>query len=170
MKKKNYTLLLFFCFIIFANCHKTPRCESPKNISQSEIVVIFKDKTTGRYLYEENNALYNKDSLKVFDTSGNSLVILKSLYNIPNSSLRYWRLSFGNIFNQQTDANSFNTEICKNYILKYTYDESDTLQVCFKSKKTECGSVFETLNIYQRKQLLAAINNETYAEITIIKN
>ena len=169
MKETCYIFLLFFCFLIFASCHKTPKCELPKNVSQSEIIVIFKDKT-GRYLYEENNALYDKDSLKVFDPSGNSLVILKSLDNIPNSSLRYWRLSFGNIFNQQTDANSFNTEICKNYIIKYTYDESDTLQVCFKSKKTECGSVFETLNIYQRKQLLAAINNETYAEIAITKN
>lgn len=107
---------------------------------------------------------------KVFDSLGNSLPILKSLDNIPNSTLKYWRLSFGNIYNSQTDGNSFNTEICKDYIVEYTSHESDTLKVCFKSQKTECGSVFETLKVYQKNLLLASMNNETYAEITLIKN
>jgi hypothetical protein len=68
------------------------------------------------------------------------------------------------------DANSFNTEICKNYIIKYSYNEFDTVQVCFKSKNTECGSVFETLKIYQRGLLLDSVKNTTDTEITIIKN
>jgi hypothetical protein len=140
------------------------------NINQSEIVVIFKDKNSNNYLYAENNPLYNKDSLKVLDPSGNSLIILKSLDNISSSSLKYWRLSFGNIYIQPTDSNSFNAEICKNYLIKYIYNESDTVQVCFRSRKTECGSVFETLKVYQKGQLIASVNNNTFAEVTIIKN
>ncbi len=170
MKKTFYISHLFFCFMIFPSCHKTPKCESPRNVNQSSINVTFKDQITGKYLYTENNSLYNKDSIKIFDPGGNSLFLLFSQNQLNGSPTAFWVVNFGNIYDQQTDANSFDTEICKNYIIKYYYNESDTLQVCFKSKKTECGSVFETLKIYQRGKLLYSAKNTTDTEITILKS
>lgn len=159
--KKTAVLFPFLFILIFTECHKTPRCELPRNVNQSSISVIFKDSLSGKYLYTENNSLYNKDSIKIFDPGGNSLFLLFDKNQLNGTPTEFWLINFGNIYDQQTDANSFNTEICKNYIIKYYYNESDTLQVCFKSKKTECGSVFETLKIYQRGKLLDSAKNTT---------
>lgn len=138
-------------------------------MTQSEIAVNFKD-ATGKYLYAELNPTYNKDSLKVFDQQGNSLIILSSLNQIPNTSNRYYVLSFGNIYDQRTDANSFNTELCKDFIVQYKYNEKDTIKACFKSQTTKCGSVFEILKIYYNDQLVETIANNTFANITVTKN
>ena len=170
MKKVLIILPALLFTLILTRCNKTPTCESPRNVNQSSINIIFKDRSTGRYLYTEFTPLYNKDSLKVFDAAGNSLFLLYSQNLIPNTSNAYWVINFGNIYIQQMDANSFNTETCKNYIIKYSYNEFDTVQVCFKSKNIECGSVFEILKIYHKGQLLTTTTNDTFAEITIIKN
>lgn len=52
-------------------------------------------------------------------------------------------ISFGGIYNPQTDASSFNRELYKNFIVKYAYHEpADTVKACFQARKTKCGSVF----------------------------
>ncbi len=169
MKKIIFLFFILLPVIIFS-CRKGGRCEESLRVTQSEINVSFKDKTTGRYLYEEINALYNRDSLKVFDPSGNSLVILSALNQIPNTSNRYFVLSFGNIYDQRTDESSFNAELCKDFIVQYKYNEKDTIRACFKSKTTKCGSVFETLKVYNKGQLLATETNDNFSSITVIKN
>lgn len=165
-------LIIILCVVCVSSitCHKKSECEISTNVNQSEIVVTFKDKTTGKYLYSEVNPLYNKDSLKVLDQYGNSLSILSALDLIPNTGSRYYVLSFGNIYHEQTDASAFNTELCKTYIIKYSYNEFDTVQTCFKAKKTKCGSFFEILKVYNKGQLLANVQNDVAAQVTIIKN
>lgn len=163
--------LLFSIVFTSIACGKGVKCEEPANVNNSEIVVVFKDKNTGRYLYSEVNPLYNKDSLKVFDESGNSLIILSLLRSSPdNPTQGIYVLSFGNIYNSQTDASSFSNELCRNFIIKYRYNETDTVKACFKVRKTECGSVFQPLKVYHKGQLLDSITNEASAHITIIKN
>ena len=76
--KKPAILFPFLFILIFTECHKTPKCELPRNVNQSSINVTFKDQITGKYLYTENNSLYNKDSIKIFDLGGNSLFLLFS--------------------------------------------------------------------------------------------
>jgi hypothetical protein len=167
--KIHILITITFVFSTCISCIKAGGpCEEPLNVNQSEVIVIFKN-TTERYLYEEINPLYNKDSLKVYDQYGNGLFILSKLNQIPNTSMKYLELSFGNIYDNSTDQSSFNSEICKDFLIKYTHNETDNLTVCFKSKKTKCGSIFETLKVYHNGQLLANISNDTYALITLIK-
>jgi len=170
-RKPYYAIFGFIIITLFSfgSCRKGGRCEQAPNVNQSEIVVAFKDKTTGRYLYAEVSPLYNKDSLKVFDENGNSLILLYALNQIPNTSSRYWDISFGNIYNSQTDGNSFNSELCKNFIVKYKYNETDTIKACFKSKKTECGSVFETLKVFHKGLLVGSVSSKTGINIIINK-
>lgn len=164
--------LLTCCAIVtLTSCKKGGRCEGAYNIkNQSEVVVTFIDKTSGKYLYSEMNPLYDKDSLKVFDSFGNKLVILSALNQIPNTNNRYFVLSFGNIYNNPTDETSFNSEICKNYIVKYSFNESDTIQVCFKAQKTRCGSKFETIKVIQNGQEVGSETNTIGISVTIFKN
>lgn len=165
---------VIFGFIIitlfsFGSCRKVGKCEQAPNVNQSEIVAAFKDKNTGNYLYAEVNPLYNKDSLRVYDENNNNLILLFALNQIPNTSSRYWDISFGNIFNAQTDQNSFNSEICKNFIVKYKYNETDTIKACFKSMNTECGSVFQTLKVFYKSLLVGSVSSKTGINVTINK-
>lgn len=168
-----YTIAFMLLLLLSAaTCKKIkPPCEEPFNIkTQSEVVVTFIDRATGKYLYSEMNPLYDKDSLKVIDPTGNSLIILSALNQIPNTYNRYYVLSFGNIYNNITDENSFNSEICKNYIVKYSFNESDTIQVCFRSQKTKCGSKFETIKVIHDGQQVGIATNTIGISVTILKN
>lgn len=164
-------LILCGATIIISSCKKGRPCEEPYNIkSQSEVVVTFIDKTTGKYLYSEMDPLFDKDSLRVIDPLGNSLVLLKALRINSATFEEYWDISFGNIYDDRTDEPSFNSEICKNYIVRYSYNESDTIQVCFKSQETKCGSKFETIKVYQNGQEVGSETNTIGISVTIIKH
>ncbi len=156
--------------LTFSSCKKGGNCEEALTINQSDIAVTFKDQATGKYLYSEINPLYNKDSLKVFDPNGNSLIVLRKLSINPGTFVEYWELGFGSIYDPQLDAAAFNSEICKNFLVKYKYNESDTIKTCFKARKTKCGSVFETLKVYYKGQLLGTSTNKTGIDIIITKN
>lgn len=172
MLKIGHVFFLLGCIFTvgFSSCKKGGRCEGAYNIkNQSEVVVTFIDQTTGKYLYSEMNPLYDKNSLKVIDPLGNSLIILSDLNQIPNTYHRYYGLSFGNIYNNSTDEISFNSEICKNYIVKYSFNESDTIQVCFKAQKTRCGSKFETIKVYHKGKEVAAEKNTISISVAIFK-
>ena len=167
---KQLLVTLISLSIFGYGCRKGGRCETPLNVNQSEAVVTFKDINSGNYLYREVGPVYNIDSLKILDENNQSLILLKDLDLIPNSSSRYWSVSFGPIYNTQTDAESFNSELCKDYVVKYSYNETDTLKICFKSKKTRCGSVFETLKVYQKEKLIGTETNNTGILVTILKD
>lgn len=170
---KNLAAILIVCLAIFqfsvSSCKKGGRCEEAMDVRQSEIVVSFKDAGTGKFLYTPDDALYNKDSLKVVDASGENLAILSARKQIDNTVNTYWVVGFGNIYNETTDFGSFNNEICKEYVVKYSFNEMDTLKVCFKSVRTTCGSVFEKLTVYNKENQLTAVTNQTFAEVTVVK-
>jgi hypothetical protein len=166
-----FILLLSFFTIQTANsCKSGGKCDLALNVNQSEVVVAFKQASTGKYLYSEFNPTYNKDSLKVFDPEGNSLIILSSLNQIPNTSSRYWELSFGNIYNTATDGAAFDSYVCKNYLIKYSYKETDTIKVCFKARRTKCGSVFDPLEVYYKSSIVGSATNTTGILVSINKN
>lgn len=171
------TLLIPFCLAIvctMAGCVKPSggRCEESIDAAKtSEVVVTFKDKATGRYLYSEVNPAYNKDSLRVYDPAGKSLVILSQLDLIPNTAAsRFYVLSFGPIYDAQTDASSFGGEVCKTYLVRYNATESDTVRTCFRLRKTECGSVFDPIKVYHKGELLTATTGESGVQVTLLKN
>lgn len=165
----SFLLLSIFISLIIFCCRQGGPCEEPATIYSSGIAISFKD-STGKYLYAEANPLYNKDSLKIFDPFGNNLPISSVLALVPNSVNRYYVLQFRGIYDETTDAGSFNAELCKSFTVQYKYNERDTLRVCFKSKKTKCGSVFESLKLFNKGQLLATYQNDVFAEITLVKH
>ncbi len=172
MKQTIIYLLIVTFAISYSSCKKSGgECEEPLDIRQSEVNIIFIDSGSSKYIYTQINPLLNKDSLKVFDPSGNSLIILKSLSVEPTPPYNeFWKLSFGNIYDQRTNTNAFNTEICKEFIVQYQHNDWDTITTCFKAQKTECGSVFESLKVFYKGKLLATENNQTSTLITFLKN
>jgi hypothetical protein len=163
------TIVVSNFFLFSTSCGKQGGpCEEAQNLYSSEVLVNFRNEA-GDYLYKEINPLYDKDSLRVFDQNGNQLVLLSQPRQIPNTTFSYYAISFGNIYDARTDQSSFASELCKKFYIEYNYKESDTLQTCFKSKKTSCGSVFESLKVFKNNTLLTAVKNTTVAQITLIK-
>jgi hypothetical protein len=163
-------LALLIFLISFQSCIKAGgKCEEPLFITNSGLTIDFKD-SSGKYLYSGINPTYNKDSLKVWEEATNNyLSVLSTQGNIPNSYSGYWRMDFGPLYNSQTDAVSYDREICKKFILEYRVGERDTITSCYKSKKTECGSVFETLKVYYKGGLIGERTNDVGMNLTITK-
>lgn len=153
-----------------ASCVKGGKCEQAPSIYVSSIQASFKDKGTGKYLYAEVNPTYDIDSIKIYDQTNQSLILLKRQELIPNTAGSvYWSVNFGNIYNSQTDANAFNVEVCRNFIVKYTYNDSDTIKACFKIKNTKCNPIFQYLNVYYRGDLVGSVTDDTGIIVTINK-
>lgn len=163
-----WALMLLMLLMGGTACFKSSGpCEEPDFVTNSEVVLTIKD-ASGRYVYAEVAPLYPKDSLKVFTQEGEHLLLLSQLNVIPNSSMRYYEISFGPLYNRR-DAASFSREICKNFIVQYRAQERDTLSVCFTSRNTGCGSEFETLKVYHKGRELAQESNTVAAHVTLIK-
>lgn len=171
MKNAVASCLLVLLMVTFFSCSKSGgECEEPIDATRSsEVVVTFRDKATGRYLYSEVNPMYNKDSLKVYDPSGKSLVILSQSRTIPNTSSGFFALSFGNLYDAQADQSAFDNEVCKKFIIKYNATETDTVMTCFRILKTKCGSVFNPIKVYHKGQLLDSTAHDGAAHITLFK-
>ena len=172
---KHFKLFALTTLVITSfSCRKilgVRECEEVLYVTNSSVGVAFKDFTTSKYLYEQDIPLYNKDSIKVYDPQGNSLLLFKGLSNdIEVPTTRYWIINFGTLFDYRTDSVSFNEEICKEFIVQYAYNERDTIKTCFKSKDLKCGSVFSTLKVYNKGKLLTSVSNTTFALVTVIKN
>lgn len=138
----------------------------PYDIKFSSVDLVVKN-NAGTFLYNETNPIYNKDSLKVFDESGNQLEIL---YELRQALPNYWEFSARSIYNPQTDANAFNSELCKKLIIKYTYTEADTITTCFRAEKLDCGSELNYLKIFQNGLLIGQATNNLRATATVIKD
>lgn len=161
--------IIIVCVFCASSCRKGGKCEEPLDIRLSGLICIFKN-LSGTYLYAEVNPLYNKDSLKIYDENGNSYSISPQLNLIPNTSSRYWEFYFGPLYNSQTDSESFNREVCKNFIVHYKYNKTDTIKTCYKAYKTDCGSIFSSLKIFHKGVLLKEENNTILTTVTITKN
>ncbi|TBR18407.1 MAG: hypothetical protein EPO57_07320 [Chitinophagaceae bacterium] len=159
--------IIIVCFFCASGCGK--ECEEPFDIKQSGLTCIFKN-SAGLYLYAQLNPLYNKDSLTIHDEIGNRYSAPPYIALIPNTSSGYWEFDFGPLYNSQTDSESFNREICKNFIIHYKYNETDTIKTCYKANKTECGTVFSSLKVFHKGVLLKEVNNHFLATVTITKN
>lgn len=163
---------LFFVFalaILFNSCGKGP-CTETSNVNSSSVVISFIDKQTGKYVYTETNPLFSLDSLKIFDEFGNSLPLLYAITPITGTNSRYYSVAASPIYNQQKDQNSFYTELCRTFLIRYKYNDFDTLKACFKSKQLTCGSEFESLKISYRDTLVSNLTNNTVSIINVYKN
>jgi hypothetical protein len=162
-------IILLTSLVIFIGCKKTTECEEPLDVMQSFLLLSFKD-INGIYIHAEANPQFSKDSLKVKDENGRFYSVVPQTNLIPNTSSGYWEFDVGPIYNPNTDAASFDNTICKNFIVFYKYNVTDTIRTCFKSSKTKCGSVFANLQVFNKGQLVGEANNTIATKCLITKN
>ena len=162
-------LMLSLMGSLIISCGKGNNCVDPLTVNSSSVVITFIDKHTGKYLYTEQNSLYSVDSLKIVDEAGNAIRFLYKLTSIQNSNDRYYSIAIQPIYNSQTDQNSFYKELCRKFVIKYKYNETDTMKSCFKSIELKCGSTFETLKIIYKDTVISNTSNNTTAIVSLYK-
>lgn len=163
--------LLITLFVLSCG-KKGGECEEAIDATRtSEIVILFKDKVTGRYLYSELNPMYSKENLQITDLNGNKFALLSFLRSAPdNNNQGVYYISFGAIYNSQTDFVAFDREICKTFLVNYNSDEVDTLETCFRLMKTRCGAVFSPIKVYKNGCLLDSSTASSDSHITFYRN
>jgi hypothetical protein len=128
--------------------------------------LILKNKA-GDLLYTNVNSLFDKDSLKVLDENDQELQIIPELrQNVP----AFWEFNARSIYNSETDESAFNSEICRKFIIKYYFNEAETITTCFIAKKFTCGSEFSYLKVYQNGVLIGGNSDNLRVIATVVKN
>ena len=168
MKTIKFCMTILLCLAIFTSCKKNRECEEPLDVRQSFLLLSFKD-INGKYIHSEVNPLFSKDSLKIKDENGIFYSVFSQTNLIPNTSSGYWEFDVGPIYNANTDASSFNTTLCKSFIIFYNSNTTDTIRTCFKSRETDCGSVFNVLQVFHKGQLVGEANNTIGTKCLITK-
>ena len=168
---KRLTCILIGAYVfVAASCiKKGGRCEEVPTIENSSITLHITDSATGEYIYQEFQSPYNKDSFKVRDPQGNDLLILSLLDKIPGTLNNYYYMDFGPLFDTGLDEDSFERDVCKKYIIYYSANETDSLDICFRSRKEKCGAVFSSLKVYHHDQLISSLRDSISAHIFLKK-
>lgn len=112
------------------------RCEVFQSIDVSSgISFVIKDKN--RFIFD----VYPIDSFLVYFNN--------QKFEAFSTSKSYGSVGLGNIYNEDTDQAAFSSQVCKDYIFRYTYQEIDTIRVCFAAiKDGNCGYQFKVLEVF----------------------
>lgn len=168
MKIFNLTVLALIS-VVFSACKKTRQCEEPIDIRYfSSLTFVFKD-SSGNYIYADEAPIYELDSLIIKTVGDSSVPLFYGKSNVPGSTLKYTYVGISPVYSQLNDQNAFGAEICKSYFIQFSYNDVDTINVCFKSKYTACGSLFETFKVYRRGVLINSSDGIS-PQITITKH
>lgn len=144
-------------------------CEEPIRIYDAGIGITFKN-NAGHYLYRERFPIYDVDSLEITDQYGHLLKQYRQQAQIPDSPFFYNEIQLSGIYNDSTDKNVFDAEVCKKIYIRYYHNNVDSIKVCFKAAKRKCGSNFDYFNIYYKDQLLLATRNTVFAQMELINH
>ena len=128
---------------LFSSCRK---CQGAVDINYSGAIIDFIDSATGKFIYTQTNSLYQKDNLRILDEAGNSVPI-KSILSLNDY---HWQLEIA-FYNPQLDPLPFGG-LCKKFTIQYSPVETDTLTMCFRAAKSDCGTVFATVEAAQHGQ------------------
>lgn len=161
------TGLLLLLLVGAAACSKYGGpCEEPIRANDAYLLITFKD-TAGRYLYEEFNPLYPKDSLKIIGPDGQEVELYFNTEYITTTR-HYYQVGL-HIYKFPADDVSFSREVCKKFVIQYRSSETDTLSTCFRSEKRRCGSKLSYLTVDHQGTRLLQVENTVSDDITIIK-
>ncbi len=171
-KKILYLSILLSSFVA---CKKSSSpCEGADIVELTAIKFLFKDSMTNRFMYTEVFSLYKKDSLKFYSINNNRLYDVNSKLAInPDSAFSnsggIYQIQLNEIFDSRTDSVAFNQELCKDIIIQHLWNVRDTIRVCFKSKRTECGSQQEYLRVFYKGKMLANVTNSIFATVRLVR-
>jgi hypothetical protein len=168
------TYLLAVLLLIALACTPTAPCENARNVESTSIKFLFKDSMTNRFMYTEDFSLFKRDSLKFFNLNGTRLTdVVSGLMINPDSitsnSGRIYAIQLNDIFDSATDSVAYTRELCKDFIIQHLSNVRDTIKVCFKSVKIECGSQQEYIRVFYKGRMLANVPNDIFCTVRLVR-
>jgi hypothetical protein len=125
-------------------------------------------------MYTQVFSLYKRDSLKFFSSNGIRLNDVSSALNINPDSLfsnsrNIYEIQLNDIFDGRTDSAAFNQELCKDIIIQHLWNVRDTIKVCFKSARIDCGSQQAYLRVFYKGKMLANVTNRIFCTVRLVR-
>jgi hypothetical protein len=165
------TTVIVLCLVA---CKSTGTCEGADKVELTAIKFLFKDSMTNRFMYTEVLSLYKKDSLKFFSINGDRLYDVNSKIAVnPDSAFSNSRgiheIQLNDIFDSRTDSVAFNQELCKDIIIQHLWNVRDTIKVCFKSARIDCGSQQAYLRVFYKGKMLANVTNSIFCTVRLVR-
>lgn len=159
------SILLIFISGFFYGCDKC-RYVDPSSAYSSFVNITYKNKTTNDYLITEGKPDYRPEDYKITADDGSKIdhkFVVQTSPNVPYT--RYFKLAIsGYVKSQQIES----VEECRRIFIDHK-DDRDTLDLCYRIKKTICnGSTFENFEMHYNGKLISR-NNDIYMEVTIEK-
>lgn len=150
--------------LISQNCKKKCHGE-PVTAETSNFNFNIVDKDTGKDIFLSN--VYSIDSFKILDENQNKL-----LFEIRWDS----SIVITPVLMYGVDDDAYINKKCKNYYLKFNFNDIDTLTLCFRAGYSECKSFrFEEFEAYYNGKLNFIANEPragypvTHLELIIFK-
>ena len=161
---KSILITLISCTIFFARCTK-PFCGESEGLESATIGIDLFDQASNEYFYLETGpSPYNKDSLRVFDETGQRFGSIEFVQKLdPRNNLRsYYKTVIYPAFRLPGDEDALNKEKTRTMYLRYNSSVTYTLTLVFKAKKNKCDRyIYDYAKIYYRGNLISEsiINN-----------
>ena len=144
MKKKTVggfiaTLLIASYIPFLEGCIPCDRFFGINDASSIEFTI--KDKN--RFIFD----VYPIDSFRVFFNG--------QRFDGFSANKTYGSVNLTGIYNEATDQAVFTSQVCKDFVFRYTFKELDTLKVCFNAKPDgNCGNEFHVVSVVYNGQNL----------------
>ena len=136
-------IFIALCILFLEGCD----CENRNGIeTASSLHFVIKDK--GAFIFD----VYPIDSFRVFFKG--------QRYDDFSSHKNYGSVTLKGIYNEATDQAVFTSQVCKDFVFRYTFKEIDTIKVCFNAKPDgKCKNDFHVVNVfYKGKKLEEAVS------------
>lgn len=141
-------LLITFNIYLLEGCMP---CEEFFGI-EDRSTISFDIKDKNRFIFD----VYSIDSFRVYLDNKN--------FEAYSTSQQYGSISLDKVYNEDTDQAAFTSQVCKEFVFRYTYTEMDIVKICFVAKpEGNCGNEFYVKNVfYNGKDLGTAFPRTLY--------
>jgi hypothetical protein len=144
---KRLASVLFFTLVIthLSSCYK---CE-PAVVQESILQITVIDSITGKNAYNKSSPLLNKDSIRVVDNKGNSVLFMVFELQTSQLPVEYYYGIFVYFIGHDREMvdKSFETEQCTSIRVYLTSSRFFDYNICYKSESGKCGTNLNSLSI-----------------------
>jgi len=164
LKRKSYILI---CIIVCFSLNSCYKCE-PFTVLDGSIKLDLVDSISGNAMLSLSSPLIDKNDVIVISAVGDTLRHYFALINGAGSDREAMYIDVFS-YGDSLYTPSFQEEQWKDFRVRLSSSREFNLKTCFLSRGANCGSLFRSIKLFYRGQLIAS-NSNTIELSALVKN